>query len=316
LIEVTLVLTILAVRFDAWYAWITLSALTLYIFFTVRVTEWRTQYRRQANEFDSAAHTKAIDSLLNYETVKYFGNEAFEASRYDESLERLRRARLKAQTSLSLLNAGQQLIIAIALVAMLWRATQGVVEGRMTLGDLVMINAFMIQLYIPLGFLGVLYREIKQSLTDLDKMFTLLETNREVADVPGAQPLHLDEAAVSVQFDHVSFGYERGDAERIASLLQATQAQDPQIVRERGLGPEHDIQILPHRAALRSFAPVVVPAGAYFMMGDNRDNSGDSRYFGFVPRRNIVGLASRVVVSFDPEHYYRPRGDRFLTPLG
>jgi ATP-binding cassette subfamily B protein len=145
--------------------------------------------------------------LLNYETVKYFGNEAFEASRYDESLERLRRARLKAQTSLSLLNAGQQLIIAIALVAMLWRATQGVVDGRMTLGDLVMINAFMIQLYIPLNFLGVLYREIKQSLTDLNKMFVLMDREREVADVPGAPALALNDAP-ALRFESVSFAYE------------------------------------------------------------------------------------------------------------
>src|SRR5688572_20355471 len=170
LIEVALVLTILAVKFDAWFAWITIVALALYIVFTVSVTEWRTQFRREANEFDSAAHTKAVDSLLNYETVKYFNNEDFEAKRYDQSLERLRRARLKSQTTLSMLNTGQQLIIAIGLVAMLWRATQGVVDGRMTLGDLVMVNAFMIQLYIPLNFLGVLYREIKQSLTDLDKI--------------------------------------------------------------------------------------------------------------------------------------------------
>ena len=208
LIEVALVLSILAIQFDAWFAWITIAALALYIFFTVRITEWRTQFRRQANEFDSAAHTKAIDSLLNYETVKYFGNEAFEASRYDESLERLRRARLKAQTTLSLLNTGQQLIIATALVGMLWRATQGVVDGRMTLGDLVMINGFMIQLYIPLNFLGVLYREIKQSLTDLDKMFTLMDRDREVADAPGAQPLVL-QGAPSVVFEHVSFAYEQ-----------------------------------------------------------------------------------------------------------
>ena len=207
LIEVALVLTILAVKFDVWFAWITVAALGLYIFFTVRITEWRTQFRKQANEFDSAAHTKAVDSLLNYETVKYFGNEAFEAKRYDESLERLRRSRLKAQTSLSLLNTGQQLIIATALVAMLWRATQGVVDGRMTLGDLVMINAFMIQLYIPLNFLGVLYREIKQSLTDLDKMFTLMDREREIADVPGALPLALT-GAPAVVFDHVSFAYE------------------------------------------------------------------------------------------------------------
>jgi ATP-binding cassette subfamily B protein len=207
LIEVALVLSILAVKFDVWFAGITLAALALYIVFTISVTEWRTQYRRQANEFDSAAHTKAVDSLLNYETVKYFNNEAFEAARYDKSLEALRRARLKAQTSLSLLNTGQQLIIAVALVGMLWRATQGVVDGRMSLGDLVMINAFMIQLYIPLNFLGVLYREIKQSLTDLDRMFTLLEKEREVADVPHAPTLQLS-GPPTVKFESVVFAYE------------------------------------------------------------------------------------------------------------
>jgi ATP-binding cassette subfamily B protein len=224
LIEVLLVLSILGVRFDMAFAWITLTALVLYIVYTVSITEWRTKFRREANEFDSAAHTKAVDSLLNYETVKYFNNESFEARRYDESLERLRRARLKSQTTLSMLNAGQQLIIAVGLVAMLWRATQGVVDGRMTLGDLVMVNAFMIQLYIPLNFLGVLYREIKQSLTDLDKMFVLMEREREVADKPDALPLPLapDAAAAhplplagegggegwAVKFEHVDFAYE------------------------------------------------------------------------------------------------------------
>ena len=191
LIEMALVLTLLAVKFDAWFAWITVIALILYITFTITVTEWRTQFRIKMNDMDGAAHTRAIDSLLNYETVKYFNNEAFEAKRYDENLEKYRAASVKSQTTLSLLNTGQQLIIATALVAMLWRATQGVVEGRMTLGDLVMVNAFMIQLYIPLNFLGVIYREIKQSLTDLDKMFVLLEREREIADVPGAQKLHM-----------------------------------------------------------------------------------------------------------------------------
>jgi ATP-binding cassette, subfamily B, heavy metal transporter len=207
LIEVTLVLTILAVKFDVWFAIITIAALALYITFTVLITEWRTKFRKEANEFDSAAHTKAVDSLLNYETVKYFNNEQFEANRYDESLEKLRKARLKSQTTLSMLNTGQQLIIATALVAMLWRATQGVVEGRMTLGDLVMVNAFMIQLYIPLNFLGVIYREIKQSLTDLDKMFVLMEKEREVADDPAAVPLQLT-ASPSVRFVNVNFAYE------------------------------------------------------------------------------------------------------------
>ncbi len=218
LIEVTLVLTILAVKFDVWFAWITLGALAGYILFTVTVTEWRTQFRKQANEFDSIAHSKAVDSLLNYETVKYFNNEDFEAGRYDESLARLHQARLKSQSTLSLLNTGQQLIIAISLVAMLWRATQGVVDGRMTLGDLVMVNAFMIQLYIPLNFLGVIYREIKQSLTDLDKMFTLLQREREVADAPDAPALLLlsdrragppqGANAPSVRFEDVSFAYD------------------------------------------------------------------------------------------------------------
>ena len=207
LIEVVLVLSILGVKFDKWYAIITLLALSLYIYFTVTVTEWRTQFRKQVNEFDSSAHTRAIDSLLNYETVKYFGNEAFEASRYDESLNKLRRARIKAQNSLSALNMGQQLIIAIALVVMLWRATEGVVQGRMSLGDLVMINAFMIQLYIPLNFLGVIYREIKQSLTDLERMFMLLEKNREVADTENAHILQLSRPP-EVRFEDVHFAYE------------------------------------------------------------------------------------------------------------
>ncbi|NDG14561.1 MAG: ABC transporter ATP-binding protein/permease [Betaproteobacteria bacterium] len=207
LIEVVLVLTILGMKFDKWYAIITLLALALYIYFTVTVTEWRTKFRKQVNEFDSGAHTRAIDSLLNYETVKYFGNEAFEAARYDESLNKLRQARIKAQNSLSALNIGQQLIIAVALVAMLWRATEGVVQGHMSLGDLVMINAFMIQLYIPLNFLGVIYREIKQSLTDLERMFGLLEKNREVADLPTAQPLRL-ERPPEVRFEQVHFAYE------------------------------------------------------------------------------------------------------------
>jgi len=207
LIEVTLVLSLLAVKFDVWFAGITGIALVFYIFFTVTVTEWRTQFRKTMNELDSSAHSRAIDSLLNYETVKYFNNEEFEAKRYDENLLRYRSAAVKSQRTLSLLNAGQQLIIAVGLVAMLWRATQGVVDGRMSLGDLVMVNAFMIQLYIPLGFLGVIYREIKQSLTDLDKMFTLMEKEREIADVPGALPLAID-ASPTVRFENVSFAYD------------------------------------------------------------------------------------------------------------
>ena len=206
LIEVSLVLGLLAWKFDPSFALITGVALVIYIIYTITVTEWRTHFRRRMNEFDAAAHSKAIDALINYETVKYFNNEDFETRRYDESLERLRREALKSQGSLSLLNGGQQLIIATALIGMLWRATQGVVDGTMTLGDLVMVHAFMLQLYIPLNFLGVLYREIKQSLTDLDKMFALLARHREVDDRPGAPELQVREGVV--RFEDVRFGYD------------------------------------------------------------------------------------------------------------
>jgi ATP-binding cassette subfamily B protein len=197
LVEVALVLGILGWRFDLGYVWITLTALAVYVVFTVTVTEWRSKFRREMNELDSSANTRAIDALLNYETVKYFNNEAFEAQRYERGLERFRRAQVRSQTTLSMLNTGQQLIIALSLVAMLWRATQGVVDGRLTLGDLVMINAFLIQLYIPLNFLGVLYREVKQSLTDLDRMFGLLEREREVQVGAGV-----------VRFEDVRFSYD------------------------------------------------------------------------------------------------------------
>jgi ATP-binding cassette, subfamily B, heavy metal transporter len=206
IIEVALVLTLLGTKFDWAFVAITAAALTFYVGFTIAITEWRTKFRRQLNEIDSATHTQAIDSLLNYETVKYFGAEDFEARRYDTQLERLRRAQLKSQSTLSMLNTGQQLVIAIALVAMLWRATQGVSEGRLSLGDLVMINAFMIQLYIPLNFLGVLYREIKQALTDLDKMFGLLARHKEVADAADAPALQV--SGGEVVFEDVHFAYD------------------------------------------------------------------------------------------------------------
>jgi ATP-binding cassette, subfamily B, heavy metal transporter len=207
LIEMLLVLGILAFTFDVTFAAITAVALVCYITFTVKVTEWRTQFRRAANVQDSAAHTKAVDALLNYETVKYFNNEEFEANRYDENLQELRRVRLKSQRTLSLLNSGQQLIIATALVAMLWRATQGVVAGELSLGDFVMVNAFMIQLYIPLNFLGTLYREIKQSMADLSRMFLLMDKEREVADPAGAGALQLH-GQPELRFENVQFAYD------------------------------------------------------------------------------------------------------------
>lgn len=206
LIEIALVLVYLVLHYEIWFTVITAGALVLYIVFTITVTEWRTHFRRTMNDLDSRANSKAIDSLLNYETVKYFGNEDFEARRYDEGLQRYEAAAVKSQSSLSLLNSGQSAIIAIAVTLILWRATQGVISGKMSLGDLVLVNAFMIQLYIPLNFLGVIYREIKQSLADMERLFSLLEQNKDVADAPDAKPLITNGAAL--RFSHIDFSYE------------------------------------------------------------------------------------------------------------
>jgi ABC-type transport system involved in Fe-S cluster assembly fused permease/ATPase subunit len=206
LVEIGLVIALLATTFDAWFAGITFAALIAYIVYTVSVTEWRTHFRRAMNEQDSKANTRAIDALINYETVKYFNNERFEEGRYDENLQRLEKASIKSQTSLSVLNLGQSLIIAVAVTLLVWRATLGVVEGRLTLGDLVLVNALMIQLYIPLNFLGVIYREIKQSTVDMEKMFALLGQHREIADAPDAKPLAVTQGAL--RFENVSFAYD------------------------------------------------------------------------------------------------------------
>jgi ATP-binding cassette subfamily B protein len=205
-IEVGLVATILIVRYDWTFITITLAALALYVVATVLITDWRTNFRRTMNELDSKANTRAIDSLLNYETVKYFGNEAFEAKRYDESMQRWEKAAVKSQTSLSLLNITQSAIIATAVTLIMWRATAGVVAGTMTIGDLVLVNAFMIQIYIPLNFLGVLYREVKQALADMERMFALRDQHAEVADAPRAPALDVGEG--EVRFENVDFGYE------------------------------------------------------------------------------------------------------------
>ena len=210
IIEFSLVLGYFAYSYDIWFAGITIVALIVYITYTIVVTEWRTHLRRTMNDMDSRANQKAIDSLLNYETVKYFGNEAYEASRYDQNLITYQSAAIKSQQSLTLLNLGQQAIISTGLVLILLRATIGVTNGTMTLGDLVLVNTLMLQLYIPLNFLGVIYREIKQSITDMDRMFKLLETDREVADDPTAKALKLSDSNLGpeVRFDHVFFHYD------------------------------------------------------------------------------------------------------------
>ena len=205
LIEMLMVLGFLWAKYDWVFVVITATALVCYIGFTIAITEWRTQYRVRMNKMDSEANQKAIDSLLNFETVKYFNNEAFEAKRYDKGLKQFRVAAIESQNSLSLLNLGQQMIISIALIAILWYATHDVVAGRATIGDLVLINTLMLQLYVPLNFLGVMYREIKQGLIDVDKMFNLLDAPHEIQDVPNAPELQVTRG--QVEFRHVRFAY-------------------------------------------------------------------------------------------------------------
>ena len=206
LLEIALVCGILWGLFSIWYAVVTLISIVVYIAYTMIITEWRLKWRREMNETDQRANTRAIDSLLNYETVKYFGNEQFEAGRYDQALQRYERASVISKTSLSLLNIGQALIIGVGLTIIVLMAGRDVVSGQMTIGDFVMVNTFLIQLYIPLNFLGFVYREIKQSLVDMESMFHLLDTNEEIRDKPDATPLVAGDGAV--EFDNVSFGYD------------------------------------------------------------------------------------------------------------
>ena len=206
LVEIGLVLGVLFVKYDAGFVLITAVSLLAYIVFTVKVSNWRIDIRRAVNESDSAANTRAIDSLLNYETVKYFNNESWEARRYDDELQRWEEAATKSQKTLAYLNLGQQAIIALGVTAMMWRAAEGVVDGRMSIGDLVLVNAFLIQLYAPLNFLGIVYREIRQALTDIERMFNLLKEHREIADAPNAHDL--PEGPLDIEFAGVDFAYE------------------------------------------------------------------------------------------------------------
>jgi len=206
LLEISLVAAILFSKYSPWFAVITFATLVVYIAFTLFITEWRMVFRRTMNDMDSKANTRAIDSLLNYETVKYFGNESYEAGRYDEHLGSWEYAAVRNQTSLAALNAGQSIIIAIGVTALMLLAANGVVKGTMTLGDLVLVNVFMLQLYMPLQFLGFVYREIKHALADMEKMFRLLGEHREIEDAADAVPLQVERAAV--RFEQVRFSYD------------------------------------------------------------------------------------------------------------
>lgn len=206
LVEIGLVAAIVLTRYDIWFFIVIAVSLTAYIVFTLAITEWRMIFRRTMNDMDSKANTKAIDSLLNYETVKYFGNEEYEARRYDENLRSWEQAAVRNQTSLAALNVGQSAIIGVGVTLLMLLAANGVVKGTMTIGDLVLVNVFMLQLYMPLHFLGFVYREIKHSLADMERMFNLITEHTEIADAPGAPALIVKNAIV--RFEHVDFGYE------------------------------------------------------------------------------------------------------------
>jgi ATP-binding cassette subfamily B protein len=206
LIEITVVCIILVHSFDASFAWITLGTLAAYIGYTFAVTEWRIRYYKAMNEADTNANARAVDSLLNYETVKYFNNERFESERYDRGLQTLENAKVLSLKTLAVLNIGQSSIVAIGLTLLVWRAAAGVAAGTMSIGDLVLVNAFLLQLSMPLNYLGMVYREVKQAMTNIERMFALLAESRDVQDAPDARPL--DPGGGAVRFEHVQFGYD------------------------------------------------------------------------------------------------------------
>ena len=206
ILEIGMITTILVTLYDWRFAVVTLGTIVIYTVFTIVVTEWRTQTRRAMNDMDSKANTRAVDSLLNYETVKYFGNEPFEAARYDESMEKWEKSAIQNEMSIGILNSGQSGIIAVGITLLVWLAADGVAKGTMTLGDLVAVNAFLIQLYAPLNILGMAYREIKQALTDMERMFSLMREDADIKDSPDAVALQTDSA--TVEFRQVDFGYD------------------------------------------------------------------------------------------------------------
>jgi len=288
LLEIALVAIILLIKYSPWFAVITFITLIVYIVFTLLITEWRMVFRRTMNDMDSKANTRAIDSLINYETVKYFGNEEYEAQRFDEHMELWESSAVQNQTSLAALNAGQSGIIAVGVTCLMLLAAHEVVAGRMTIGDLVLVNVFMLQLYLPMHFLGFVYREIKSALIDMEKMFKLLEQNREVQDAPNAEPLKVSSGAV--RFERVAFSYE---ADR--KILSDISFDIP---------PGHIVAVVGHSGAGKStlsrllFRFYDVQAGRILIDGqDIRDVTQASL-------RAVIGIVPQDTVLFNDSIYY------------
>jgi ABC-type transport system involved in Fe-S cluster assembly fused permease/ATPase subunit len=291
-LEFGLVAAVLISRFDWRFPVVTFTAVGLYIGFTVLITEWRMEIRRHANELDSRANTRAIDSLLNYETVKYFNNEEFEARRYDENLQKYEGAAVKSESSLGVLNIGQSFIIAAAVTILMWLAASGVVEKKLSIGDLVLVNALLIQLYIPLNHLGMVYREIKQSLIDMDRMFRLLEENREVADRPDARefPAATGSRSVDVSFDHVNFSYESKRQILFDVSFEIPAGSKVAVVGHSGSGKSTLARLL--------YRFYDVSGGAV------RINGGDVRDLRQSSLRAAIGIVPQDTVLFNDTIYY------------
>jgi len=288
LLEIGLVLGILMSKYDIRFSIIIALTLLAYIALTLIVTEWRMIFRRTMNNMDSKANTQAIDSLLNYETVKYFGNETWEARRYDEHLQAWEKAAVRNQTSLATLNAGQSAIIAVGVTLLMLLAAQQVIDGRMTLGDLVLVNAFMLQLYLPLHFLGFVYREIKHSLADMERMFTLLRENREIQDKPDAKTL--DAQHPTIDFDRVDFSYEPNRRILFDVSFTIPAGQNIAVVGKSGSGKSTLARLL--------FRFYDVQSGAI------RINNQDIRDVTQQSLRAAIGIVPQDTVLFNDSIYY------------
>ena len=298
LVEIGLVLGILVVRYDWTFALITGVTLTLYVTYTITVTNWRTKIRREANEIDSAANVRAIDSLLNYETVKYFNNERWELARYDEQMQKWEGAQVRTQVSLSWLNLGQAGIIAVGVSLMMWRAAVGVTAGAMTVGDIVLVNAFLIQLYMPLNHLGILYREIRQSLTDIERLFSLLQQHREIQDAPDARPL--EPGSCAVRFEQVGFAY---DAKR--QVLFDVDFEIP---------TGHTLAVVGHSGSGKSTLARLLFRFYDAGSGAIRINGSDIRALTQASLRAAIGIVPQDTVLFNDTIFYNIQYGRPAAP--
>jgi ATP-binding cassette, subfamily B, heavy metal transporter len=293
-LEFALVAAVLFAHFDWRFVAVTFAAVAVYLAYTFAVSEWRISIRRRANELDSRANTRAVDSLLNYETVKYFNNEEYEARRYDENLRSYETAAVQTEASLGLLNIGQSLIIAVAVTLLMMLAAEGVAAGTLTLGDLVLVNALLIQLYIPLNFLGMVYREIKQALIDMDRMFRLLEQNREIEDSPGAQPL--PPGGATIRFDRVNFSYD-GKRQILHDVsFEVPAGAKVAVVGASGTGKSTLARLLYRFYDVREGAVLV--------------NGADIRNVTQASLRSAIGIVPQDTVLFNDTIYYNIRYGR------